>query len=587
MAREFTFKIHGLGTGTGLNCLIFCKQTLLQDTMILAILQNVFTYLTSKLVLFPDFIYLRTSDHIEHHFFKLKDLYSEWMDIRGYLDSPFVIIYSETDLRFHKKAQNYLRKDSGTIVAPFDPFSRRNILTRSSSLTSKKLSKPEESSKDILILNNESSEESLKSFEHKKGYLTKDIGTVPKNKANVFSSNSKRAPFSVLTLRELDTVLLSPVYMNPETLSQKFNQVEKKRLEEALWNFFKQASNGELILTNNIVLSAEKGILKEVISNRLSSMFGREANAGLPIRIFKPFSQLEAIGSLFCNLDFLHKATQVTSPLEKFQFVIAYAFANIAYGISPWKPFTPYLGETLQGKTADGSEIYLEHFGHKPFLDALLIVNSAANFRVSGTIESDSDEKANKIVVRFKGVVTVQLESTKFYFTLPSVANEGFSYKKRTLALEDGFCFYCPDHLLKALVRFGVNSIPNQAEGAIYPVQYPVEINGKQLDKLLFRNGKSESKETAVSVISGNWFESLKFDKVLLWDNSMEAYKLQMKKDVLPSDWRFREDILWLLYEQPDLALAWKLKLEETQRQFRELRYKHIYDKKKGGHHGH
>ena len=97
----------------------------------------------------------------------------------------------------------------------------------------------------------------------------------------------------------------------------------------------------------------------------------------------------------------------------------------------------------------------------------------------------------------------------------------------------------------------------------------------------MFRNGKPETKETTLSLISGFWFDSLNFDNVPFWDHSMSAYKLLMKKDVLPSDWRFREDILWLLYEKPNLALSWKLKLEETQREFRKKRAKFMFEKRK------
>jgi len=31
-----------------------------------------------------------------------------------------------------------------------------------------------------------------------------------------------------------------------------------------------------------------------------------------------------------------------------------------------------------------------------------------------------------------------------------------------------------------------------------------------------------------------------------------------MDFDVLPSDWRFREDLIWLSYGEPDKANKWK-----------------------------
>ena len=43
---------------------------------------------------------------------------------------------------------------------------------------------------------------------------------------------------------------------------------------------------------------------------------------------------------------------------------------------------------------------------------------------------------------------------------------------------------------------------------------------------------------------------------------------------VLPSDWRFRDDLLWLKYKQINIAHKWKLKMEEQQRHERKIRLK-------------
>lgn len=37
-------------------------------------------------------------------------------------------------------------------------------------------------------------------------------------------------------------------------------------------------------------------------------------------------------------------------------------------------------------------------------------------------------------------------------------------------------------------------------------------------------------------------------------------------KDVLPSDWRYREDLIWLKYKYLKIAHAWKVRMEEQQR---------------------
>jgi hypothetical protein len=41
---------------------------------------------------------------------------------------------------------------------------------------------------------------------------------------------------------------------------------------------------------------------------------------------------------------------------------------------------------------------------------------------------------------------------------------------------------------------------------------------------------------------------------------------------VLPSDWRYREDLIWLKYGYQKIAANWKLKLEVQQRKDRKNR---------------
>ena len=44
---------------------------------------------------------------------------------------------------------------------------------------------------------------------------------------------------------------------------------------------------------------------------------------------------------------------------------------------------------------------------------------------------------------------------------------------------------------------------------------------------------------------------------------------MHMALDVLPSDWRFREDLIWLVYSNKQNANEWKIALENY---FREER---------------
>jgi len=38
--------------------------------------------------------------------------------------------------------------------------------------------------------------------------------------------------------------------------------------------------------------------------------------------------------------------------------------------------------------------------------------------------------------------------------------------------------------------------------------------------------------------------------------------RILFSEEVLPSDWRFREDLIWLYYREELIAHQWKLRLE-------------------------
>lgn len=43
---------------------------------------------------------------------------------------------------------------------------------------------------------------------------------------------------------------------------------------------------------------------------------------------------------------------------------------------------------------------------------------------------------------------------------------------------------------------------------------------------------------------------------------------------IVPSDWRYREDLLWLKYNYMKIASQWKVRMEEQQRKDRKIRIK-------------
>lgn len=65
-------------------------------------------------------------------------------------------------------------------------------------------------------------------------------------------------------------------------------------------------------------------------------------------------------------------------------------------------------------------------------------------------------------------------------------------------------------------------------------------------------------------------------DRKKYWDIEAEIpdrFRL-LVEGVVPSDWRYREDLIWLKYNYQKIAHQWKLRLEEQQRHDRRNRLK-------------
>lgn len=74
--------------------------------------------------------------------------------------------------------------------------------------------------------------------------------------------------------------------------------------------------------------------------------------------------------------------------------------------------------------------------------------------------------------------------------------------------------------------------------------------------------------------IGGSWTNELVVDGRIEWNKSVKRFAYLLVKDPLPSDFRFREDLLWLRYGHILHAQKWKLRLEAGYRKERKTREK-------------
>lgn len=158
-----------------------------------------------------------------------------------------------------------------------------------------------------------------------------------------------------------------------------------------------------------------------------------------------------------------------------------------------------------------------------------------------------------------------------------SFVNKGLLVGHLRVIVEDNFHFYYPAENLKGLIKVGKGNQYDTIRGGIFvgkaaPVLTPEKFGGS-----LFKSTKSSKLESEkrVSEASGSVFRTLSFDGKEFVSRSSRFYKAQIPLDpVLPSDNRYRDDIIY--YLRGDLVNweKWKLKLEDLNREWRKIRAK-------------
>jgi len=504
---------------------------------------------------------------------------------------PIVVAFSEINLIMHEAAQRRILEEVGiscAIDSNIDFYDSRHPNNNTSRLTEIVEEPRHESSRFNLLSERVPVKEGL--HEMQRHYITKWVGVkaleVHPNEPHAYSVAPVVAPFSVAKNQmKPKEKLVAPVYFSEDFIRQRYNSMQYMDHEDVLTRIFKLNEKHELVVVDKKVLESQKGILADVFKQATFLLLTGQGmvKMSLPIRIFEPKSQTERVAEFFTNLDELHKAADAAPGIEMFKYVISYFCGNYFYGVDTRKPFNPYIGETLQASFIEGTKLYIEHVNHDPPVDQLLFVNDAKNFKISVALETSPSMSSNELKLKFKGVIEVNIAGEKIYCTLPTVSNKGLVMGARRISLEDCLYLHYPAQKLKAYIKFGGDKRADTLEGGIFHSNEALEKHQDKFATNIFPNLKPKrlATEQQLGKIEGFWMEYVEIDGVRMWSKNQRGYKMQMEEDVLPSDWRFREDLIWLTYGNSVHAQEWKLKLEEVLREYRKVREAHAKAKKK------
>ena len=350
-----------------------------------------------------------------------------------------------------------------------------------------------------------------------------------------------------------------------------------------------------LVLIDPVICKRFRGIIKSVLAQFIKCTFtGKKMS--LPIKLFEPKSFLQVIAEYWYYLPkFMKQARKKEiTPIERLKTIMAFAISGLYIPTKQLKGFNPLIGETFQGDFMiddESMKVYLEQVSNYPTVSRFYVVGKG--FELYGLLDigMKNESMGNKITITLKGYLCVEFKELgeKIYFLMPSVrVLNGASEKNRSAFFVSNMVFADVKNGLKGLVKLGTNKkVIHGVEGGIFKCNYTKDYKfeydkeNNECDKLKMKT------INFISKIKGSWLGKVYFDDVLYWDIDQEVPTyIRPVKHCLPSDGRFREDLIWLYrafhfakdkeeaerYE--DYAQEWKLNVERLQREERDIRAK-------------
>jgi hypothetical protein len=351
-----------------------------------------------------------------------------------------------------------------------------------------------------------------------------------------------------------------------------------------------------LVLVDKKIMAKFKGIISDMLGQLVKSFFGG-GPVSLKVNLFEPKSTLQRIADYWSfAIQYLTKAALADSALERVKYVLAFIASGFYISTKQLKPFNPLIGETFQGEFENGAKVYVEHISHYPNYARFLIIDE--NFKLHGYYEFKASPNmwGSQITVHQTGPTTIEFPKTrdKLVYNMPEVLLLNASSEKDRIAQWVGTTVVSDEkNGLQAFMKFAHNSkYVHGFDGVIYSHQFP-KTPYKHFDHVKRCNGydiskvdKYVNKNLQLGKISGSWLKDLKIDEEVLWDINVHIPDwIRPLTNVLPSDGRFREDLIWLYrsftanneaerLKYQEYAQGWKVAIEIVQRKEREIKKK-------------
>jgi len=344
-------------------------------------------------------------------------------------------------------------------------------------------------------------------------------------------------------------------------------------LQKRIFEQNERHPSGGLKFKDEADLKKQRGVAWDVIKNLgNSTLEGKDlVNTSLPIYLFEPRSFLERLTDIFAYAPhYLPKAAKSTDPVERLKNVVAFAISGLHLLTTNKKPFNPIIGETYQAHFYDGTEVMCEQTTHHPPASNWELVPPDGSYHYWGSGIWSASCRGNTIRGYQKGPHNIDFaDGGKITWALPDVVLKGVMWGDRVMEYCGSMTFTDEKNQIECVVEFN-------PEGSGF-FRSMFSKSGKQTadcfrGQMYRTTSKKRSEQDVICYLQGSWLCHLDIADERFWDIKVVPSGVIPAVDPLPSDSRFREDLVALKQGDYEKGKESKLFLEERQRKEDKLR---------------
>ena len=356
---------------------------------------------------------------------------------------------------------------------------------------------------------------------------------------------------------------------------------------EKIFESYKIDDKKGLIISDPEIQKKYQGLISNIIGQLLRVPFGHHMS--IQVKIFSPSTvpQKYTCAFSYANKYLIPASDPNMSPYERFKHAITFCVSGIYLAVATLKPFNPFLGETYQGELPNGAKLYTEQVTHSPLVCRFLLIYKKV-YEVSGywNLSVRSQKLGTVMTVCQKGPVYVKFPQINECIIghYPEVKMINVISNDRANLYHGNFVFIDSKNNLKAVVQINpfkkrFHDLGGTTFRYYYPEDWVYNYDKEWEYGKKYKIGQ-EAKNgiDVIENITGSWISNLDFGGQRMWDMRTDVPEfMRPVKKCIPSDGRFREDLIWLyrsfnaVNEEEkkkylDIAQEWKVMMEEFNR---------------------